>query len=854
MRRDGGAGNEMDAGASDGSLDPSLQVPTHGSALAVTRDGLFALAINRRTGRTQGSTVERFEIDVSSGDMTPAGAIAVTEASQLIIGPDDNTAYVAGSAEVVRYSQIKQGERLSVNRSFRFGPGGSEARGLALSPNGNFLFVANWSNGTVVMLNAIDLSEVATLDLNQALAESGFLGTIMPRPALAHPWAIAVTNDGDTSDEDERVFVTEYFSQAKLDNIPNDERVFELGRQGVVYHFDISTQTLGPVITLAPRETTFADANGKSTACFPNLLNIAAYNNGRIYVAGTCASPLGPIGARISGASGEVVDPANFKTLMHSAIYSIDPEAPAEKPEESVLLSASLQRAYDGDGAPDDHSRRIPHLLSTIQFVRGTNIGWATAYGSDAVFRLEWGDDHLFREVGQSNARFIDLANTDRGSGHLPYGLYLTSDGNTALAVNEHTRNISFIDLANQRVIGAAAMSVPNPTLSEKAINDGRRNFVTGTGRWSYRGQSWSSCEGCHPNGLTDNVTWFFPRGPRQSISLDGSYSSRVDGVQRMFGWTGHLDEVHDFESFVRDVSGGVGAIVHQESDPPVSSDRIHYSGFVPAPKGTVRTATVHGGLNEPLQTLMPDGDGLPAERSVRDDWNDVEVYLRKIKSPRGPTNLDNQQVINGQLAFTTGFCSACHGTDMWTTSRRFYEPSATNNNIESGRLQNDSYDALPGYPTRVNPPTNNMDRESPFRRLDPLDDQINCVLRAVGTITPTTAIDDFGISPEGVPVLERRADMSTFAQGRSGYNVPSLLGIAHGAPYFHAGNARSLEEVLTELFIGHHAAYGGGFLASDPVKKAQLVQFLLSIDEESGMPQPPMMLGFNPALCPESF
>lgn len=850
VRRDAGA-EEADAGGLDGAVDPSQHVATHGSALAVTRDGLFALAINRRTGRTQGSTVERFEIDISSGEMSPAGAVNAPEASQVIIGPDDNTAFVANAIEVVRYAQIKQGERLSVSRAYRFAPGGNEARGLALSPNGNFLFVANWSNGTVIMLNALDMAEVATIDLNQALAESGVLGGVSGRGGLAHPYAIAVTNDGDSSDEDERVFITEYFSQAKLSNIPSDDTQFELGRQGIVYQFDISTQTLGPLIYLAPRASTFADSLGGETYCFPNLLNIAAYSLGRIYISGTCASPRGPIGPRLDSRTGEVADASNFKTLMHAAIFVVDTEALAEIPDEGVLLSEAAQAAFDADSTPDDQNRRIPHLLSTIQFVPGTRTAWASAYGSDAVFRLEWGNDGKFVQLGVPFGRYIDLANTDRGAGHLPYGLYLTSDARTAVTVNEHTRNISFIDLQERRVIGAAEMSVPNPTLQEKAVNDGRRNFVTGTGRWSYRGQSWSSCEGCHPNGLTDNVTWFFPRGPRQSISLDGSFSSRVEGVQRLFGWTGHLDEVHDFESLVRDVSGGVGAIVHQDSSPPVPADRIHFNGYQPVPAGTARTATVHSGLNSSTKDLMPEGTG--DVRSVRADWDDVEKYLAKIKSPRGPTNLDQQQIIAGQLVYTTGFCSACHSTDMWTMSRRFYVPGEDNNNIATGRLHNDTYDAPPGYRVPVNPPTNNMDRESTYRHLDPLDDQINCALRAVGTITPTAATGNQGIGADGVSVLEVRSDMQSFAQGRSGYNIPSLLGIAHGAPYFHAGNARTLEELLTTVFAGHHAAYGGNFVPTDATKKAQLIQFLLSIDEDSGMPQPPMMLGFSPNLCPES-
>ena len=37
------------------------------------------------------------------------------------------------------------------------------------------------------------------------------------------------------------------------------------------------------------------------------------------------------------------------------------------------------------------------------------------------------------------------------------------------------------------------------------------------TGRMSNNG--WGACATCHPNGLTDNVVWIFPSGPKKTIS-----------------------------------------------------------------------------------------------------------------------------------------------------------------------------------------------------------------------------------------------------------------------------------------------------------------------------------------------
>jgi cytochrome c peroxidase len=78
----------------------------------------------------------------------------------------------------------------------------------------------------------------------------------------------------------------------------------------------------------------------------------------------------------------------------------------------------------------------------------------------------------------------------------------------------------------------------------------------------------------------------------------------------------------------------------------------------------------------------------------------------------------------------------------------------------------------------------------------------------------------------------EVRDDMATLAVGATGFNVPSLLGLAVGAPYFHAGNARTLEELFDPAFAGHHSANAAGF-APDSETLANLTAYLLSIDEQ---------------------
>jgi hypothetical protein len=64
-----------------------------------------------------------------------------------------------------------------------------------------------------------------------------------------------------------------------------------------------------------------------------------------------------------------------------------------------------------------------------------------------------------------------------------------------------------------------------------------------------------------------------------------------------------------------------------------------------------------------------------------------------------------------------------------------------------------------------------------------------------------------------------------------TGFNIPSLLGLQVGAPYFHAGNARSLEEMFNNaIFQSHYQALGAVFVPTQATVR-QMVAYLLSID-----------------------
>ncbi len=829
--------------------------PTNGSAVVLSADGTFAVAVNRTA-----NSVSVFRLSLGTTPptaMTPTTiAIPDSEPWQVVLSNDENTAYVA----------LRRSGQLAVINNLRTTPTlgmrvavGSEPTGVAISPLGQRVFVANWSDGTVTALNTSDLMVAARIDLNPALAASGMLGTVTARPALAHPRALVVTNNGNGLDTDETLYVTEFFSQARTDSLPVADATFDVGRQGVIYRVSLGDNAVGAPITLAPTANTgFNDSAGNVTGCFPNQLNAIAVANGRAYVTGVCTSPRGPTGpvTRMDNS----VDPSNFKTQIHGAVWAVDTAMNREVVGEGLLLTRAFQARYDANMVPDNATRRIPLLPNDIAFVPGSRIAYLTAYGSDAAFRLDLTNATAPAVGSGTSLHFIDLA----PMGRLPVGIAVR-DNMRALVINESTRNLTLVDLGLQAAASVTA-SAPTPTGDELERNTGRRLFVTGLGRWSLRGQAWNSCESCHPDGQTDNVTWFFARGPRQTTSLDGSYGPT--GAQRVFNWTAIFDEVHDFELNTRGNSGGVGAVVHRNNDgatPPVvgNPDRIIFDGTA-AVAPQVATATNQAGLNGAVRSMMPGTAGSNAVRSTLRDWEEIEAWMRTVRAPNAPSNLNPADVNAGRALFIANNCAGCHGTSSWTVSRRFWTPSEATNGV-MGTLRTTRYVLPAGFPAALNPPANNVPRDAALRFDIPAmagaQDQINCVLRNVGTFPAMLATGQPGIAPAGVQVREVRADMATAAQGATGFNPPALVGMMVGAPYLHAGNARTLEETFSNTFAAHHQAFAANFLVDGAGRAEQLrqiVAFVLSIDDSTtavDVPRLPVagMAGmtFNPDVCP---
>jgi cytochrome c553 len=468
--------------------------------------------------------------------------------------------------------------------------------------------------------------------------------------------------------------------------------------------------------------------------------------------------------------------------------------------------------------------------------VPDTNVAYAIGRAGDVMVRVTFGTSSV--DIGSTQNKLIDLAGNDTiGKCQGPTGVVIDKAHSRAYVICWLTRRLGVVDLSAQTMTSALE-SAPTPTTApEASVMRGRRFYFTGRGRWSANvgngakgGEGWSSCGSCHPDGLTDNMTWMFAAGPRQTTSQDGSFS-HGPGVQkqRIFNWTGIFDEHHDFERNTRDVSGGLGAI----TTAPTLAECNQLD------KETRVDISTIAGLQKPLAEVMNDA---AVATCGHKDWDDVDSFVKTIAPVQAKKTLAAASVDRGRALFVEGGCAKCHGGQGWTVSRRFFTPGATTNgNLAATQFGIPSFfpstwqynvDQQPTPTQRMHAsgqPAIPTDLTGPGEASPVAVGQVACSLRNVGTFgipNNAAATDALELRPKDGALIR--------AQGRAGYNVPSLYGLALGAPYLHHGQSPSLEDLLTNTAWTFHTNAGNANFSlalADPAKVDDLTAFLLSID-----------------------
>ncbi len=739
-------------------------------AIAMSGDNKYVVQVNPETDSV---TVIKL-LDNSKRSELKVG----NEPVAVVIHPDNKTAFVANRADgsIVKISGIDT-DNPSVTATVQVG---SEPTGIALSPRGEKLVVAEFAEG-----------RVANIDTNTMTVNKFVL--------IPNPRAVAITNNFDQSDADEKVVVTQFYGRI------TGKEATDNSRSGVVNVLNLEGLTnVGEVVFDPINPGDFAP----TLSAAPNQLASIAISGDKFFATAVAAAPDGV----------PSFDQNVFPFVLVGKISTATKIA-------TVSLADAIKKQV---AAPE--AKNFMADLYDIDVI-GDNTLYLLGRGADAVQRaiLDTATNTLTLGKNDVTKKQVELLEVNNAAGtkiacQNPIGLVVPVDvsENSNMYINCWvSRTTTVVDLVKQvATTKIVATTAPLAGL-ETEINKGRRDYFTARARWSK--ETWSSCGSCHPDGLSDNMTWSFPSGPRQSTSMDGTFSHGTGTQkQRILNWTGIFDEVHDFERNTRAVSGGLGAVVTGNINSLLLQSRI---GLNPADINDPNGLKVNLGI--PVKVIQD------TEPSIVFDFDAIEALVKTFRPPSAKRFSSAASIAKGLAVFQAGNCQSCHGGAGWTASRRFFTPSIANNDALAD-LDVTGF----GQQTKMVQP----ERSNGIIGVAIGPAQMACVLRNVST---------FGaLDPADNPDLETKQD-GAVAQGNfSGFNIPSLYGLSAGAPYLHHGQAKTIKDLLTDPRWEKHLTAGKADFALNGSDAADLENFLFSIDAKT----PEIALPAQADKCPTTF
>ena len=295
---------------------------------------------------------------------------------------------------------------------------------------------------------------------------------------------------------------------------------------------------------------------------------------------------------------------------------------------------------------------------------------------------------------------------------------------------------------------------------------------------------AWSSCASCHDDGHSDNVTWIFETGPRQTIPLEGTFARNNLDDQRILNWSAVRGSNTDFNNNARGIQGG--------------------NGFATNVDGVDKTAQVfnHGptqghqrfaGRHERVG-----GDGARADHAGH----------------RRPTPKPRPRAVHDELRELPWR----HEVDQEPHERA---------SIRTTRCCR---------PIRSAPRSSPAVRPRTMRASTLAGPQVVSVTRAgKATLLMLDNVGTFNLaSPieiRGAAAVAGQTTQGFGAFGAGGFNSPSLLGVAYSGPYFHDGSAHTLEEVAARHRLG---GAGDDRQRLNAQELADLLAFVRSIDDDT--------------------
>jgi YVTN family beta-propeller protein len=498
------------------------------------------------------------------------------EPQAVALSPNGNFAYVADAAgnDVTVVRIVNSDPNAFQAYGYRYITTGAEPWNIVVSPDGKYVFVANSAQDTITVIDAKSWVIVTNVNLDNSICNDP------DHNRHFQPRGLAVTQDST------KLYVTRFLSFTQASGVQG----VDTGKEGLVCRLDINSGFQpAAAIRLAPRITGFQFPGlNQDTLAFPNQLQSIVIRSNQAYLPNIAASPS---------------DPLRFNVDTQAFLNIIDGV------NDNTQADASLSKFFLGGSntGPNLHlGAQVPEAgKKTLFFANPWGIAFTTQSGpgtayvvaaaSDLLVKVNVaGDGTISFTGGPKTTRYIDLndpnnsATSGANAGKNPQGIVINDAGTTAYVANFVSRNVSVVDLTTDSVKTVVkTTNLPSPGSRGEVTLVGAEMFFSSRGHFDQPAGTtissvserlaqvgWQACSSCHFKGLTDGVVWTFNTGPRKSVPLNGTFDpqdrNEASSEQRLLNYSAIFDEVHDFDLNIRNVSGpGALKTAQPCSDPP---------------------------------------------------------------------------------------------------------------------------------------------------------------------------------------------------------------------------------------------------------------------------------------------
>ncbi|MBK8097455.1 MAG: YncE family protein [Planctomycetes bacterium] len=680
---------------------------------------------------------------------------------------------------------------------------GGEPRGTA-ELDGK-VYVANFVDGTLTVIDSTTLSRIATIDLS-------LNGT-----RIANPYAVTGTPDG-------KLWVADFFARAIPGKATDAIEGFDDGKEGRVAV--IGNNAVQAIVRLAPvadagfnaTRVAFDTANGAANDTFkaPAGVDPAQVPQGAMF------NQLGSLAFDEAGkrlylptVAAQPAPPVKFDVNVQPLVAVIDGTAQTAVAALHKNLNKLIQDNFANEPAPTPPFTNVTNRLDrafaadTTAAVIKNRVGAFLSRAGSFLMKAEIAADGVLTLARDARGAILRVPVTN-----LPGGVAMTADGKRAFVVSELVGQLTVVNLDTGIALGTVdTATTPTDPLRRKELI-GQLKFFTGMGipanvaadtdprvidthrhRNMQSANNWSSCASCHPSGMADTMTWIFATGPRQTLALDAFFArgSTIENNlattdQKISNWNAERNGSTEFNNNSRGVQGGHGFTLQALA----TIDAGQGAAAVPD-AGTVFNQGQRLGISPAL---------------------DFETqWIASLRAFNRPTTLDVAKVADGRPLFDAT-CASCHGGTKWTRSNRIVN-NLTRWPDPAFNAAGTSLSARLFVPVATTIAAFDSDSNGSFET------------PVIDTTVPAVTLDLTNpIELRGAGGAIGRASVGA----NGSFAIPSLFGNQHTAPYGHHGRAQTLDDVFKPLNAGglNHPSFG-----LSPTQLAAVLEFVRAIDEE---------------------